>query len=154
MRNIVLIIFMLLSLSLFSQDKSKPNYGFEYPRGNKIIVYPDGAYVPNWWINKAVDSTGVWREGTTKFYIAVQRISSYQQEINILEDEYTAYKKSCSSSIDEANRKIFSTKQKNAELSDKISKLKPWATIGKISTITISAGIVVGAIIIVQNELK
>jgi hypothetical protein len=154
MKKLISIVFLLLSLPILGQNKTKPNYGFEYPGGNKVIVYPDGAYVPNWWIDKAVDSTGVWREGTSKFYIAIQRISSYQQEINILENKYIAYKRSCELSIDEANKRIFANKQKNAELSAEISRLKPWATIGKISTITISTGILIGAIVVIQNEMK
>jgi hypothetical protein len=154
MKKLMPILFLLLSLPMLGQNKAKPNYGFEYPGGNKIIIYPDGAYVPNEWINKAIDSTGVWREGTAKFHIAIRRISSYQKEINILEDKHVAYKKSCDLSISEANKKLFLLKQENAELSSKIYKLKPWATIGKISTITVSAGVLIGAIVIIQNEIK
>lgn len=122
--------------------------------GDKIIVYPEGAYVPNWWIDKAVDSTGVWREGTAKFYIALQRLSSQQKEINLLEEKYTKYKSACDKSIDEANNEITLAYQKNAELSNKISKLKPWATIGKVSTITVSIGVITTAIVIIRNELS
>jgi hypothetical protein len=150
MKKIITIIFYILSITSFSQSPTE----FKYPGGDTIIVYPDGAYVPNEWINKAVDSTGVWREGTAKFYIALQRISSQQKEINLLEEKYKIYKINCDRIIEEANNKILISQQKNTDLSSKISKLKPWATIGKISTITISAGIVVGAIIIVKSEIK
>jgi hypothetical protein len=150
MKKIITIIFYILSITSFSQPPTE----FKYPGGDTIIVYPDGAYVPNEWINKAVDSTGVWREGTAKFYIALQRISSQQKEINLLEEKYKIYKINCDRIIEEANNKILISQQKNTDLSSKISKLKPWATIGKISTITVSAGVLIGAIVIIQNEIK
>ncbi len=142
MKYILSILLFILSLTSYSQG------------GDKIIVYPEGAYVPNWWIDKAVDSTGVWREGTAKFYIALQRLSSQQKEINLLEEKYIKYKSACDKSIDEANNEITLAYQKNAELSNKISKLKPWATIGKISTITVSIGVITTAIVIIRNELS
>jgi hypothetical protein len=142
MKYILSILLFISSLTSYSQG------------GDKIIVYPEGAYVPNWWIDKAVDSTGVWREGTAKFYIALQRLSSQQKEINLLEEKYTKYKSACDKSIDEANNEITLAYQKNAELSNKISKLKPWATIGKVSTITVSIGVITTAIVIIRNELS
>ena len=142
MKYILSILLFILSLTSYSQG------------GDKIIVYPEGAYVPNWWIDKAVDSTGVWREGTTKFYIAIQRISSQQREISLLEEKYTKYRSACDKSIDDANNEIILAYQKNAELSNKVSKLKPWATIGKISTVTVSVGVITTAIVIIRNEFN
>jgi len=141
MKKFITIISLFISLLSYSQN------------GDKIIVYPDGAYVPNWWIDKAVDSTGVWREGTSKFYIAVQRLSSQQKEISLLEEKYNKYKTACDKSIDKANNEITIAYQKNAELSSRINKLKPWATIGKISTVTISIGVIATAVVILRNEL-
>lgn len=142
MRKLVTILLLFISLLSYSQS------------GDKVIIYPDGAYVPNWWIDKAVDSTGVWRDGTAKFYTTILRVASQRREISLLEDKYAKYKASCDKSIDEANNEITLSYQKNAELSSKINKLKPWATIGKISTITISVGIVATAVVILRNELN
>ena len=129
MKKLITILLLLISSLSYSQS------------GDTIIVYQDGAYVPNWWIDEAVDSTGVWREGTSKFYIAIQRLSSQQREINLLEEKYNKYKTACDKSID-------------AELSLEINKLKPWATVGKVSTITCSVGIITIATVVLLNGLK
>ena len=142
MKKLITILLLLISSLSYSQS------------GDTIIVYQDGAYVPNWWIDEAVDSTGVWREGTSKFYIAIQRLSSQQREINLLEEKYNKYKTACDKSIDEANNEITIAYQKNAELSSEINKLKPWATVGKVSTITCSVGVITIATVVLLNGLK
>lgn len=142
MKKFITIILLFISLLSYSQS------------GDKIIIYPDGAYVPNEWIDKAVDSTGIWRDGTSKFYIALQRISSQQKEISLLESKYINYKKACDKSIEDANDEITLAYQENAYLSSRINELKPWATIGKISTITISIGVITTAVVILKNQLN
>lgn len=49
-------------------------------QGSRIIIYPEGAYVPNAWINSAVDSVGAWRLGNGLRQNAVRKVASLVKE--------------------------------------------------------------------------
>lgn len=44
--------------------------------GDELRVFPDGAYVPNEWIDLATDSVADWREGSEKERNCVLRVVS------------------------------------------------------------------------------
>ena len=49
--------------------------------GDVLRVFPDGAYVPNAWIDQATDSVGGWRAGSERERNCVLRVSSLNVEL-------------------------------------------------------------------------
>lgn len=68
------LLALLLPLSLSAQSL------VDIGNGDKVLVFPQGAYVPNAWIQAASDSVDTWRYNADGYKQAVVVIASYARE--------------------------------------------------------------------------
>ena len=50
-------------------------------------MFPDGAYVPNAWIDIATDSTAMWRKGSEENRVRINTVVSLSHEKRALEEQ-------------------------------------------------------------------
>lgn len=104
--------------------------------GKHIVVTKQGAYVPNDWIDTAVDSAQVWRKSDAHFKIALLRVSSLAREAaatGAQRDSLAAklgrtqfLADTCQSQLEEVDLHLQDCTEENA-------RMKPWATFGKVT---------------------
>lgn len=145
MRWACYIVWILWTLSVQSQSLT----GELLPPGggDKIVVFPDGAYVPNAWIDTATDSTAVWQKGNAQKVSAVLRVSSMARENIALQQQRDSLGVANSRNtllVDSCDARYKVVDLRLGELEDENSKMIVWARVGKWTV-----GVVVTAVVII-----
>ena len=148
--RIVTLLFLLATVSSTAQTLLPYNCKQCIGDGSQVVIFPTGAYVPDAWIDQAVDSTGVRNEGRSKHNAAVGVIATQARVIHTLDQLNDSLR-----SIQQRERVSFDLgqaelRQQLANRDRKIGKLKGWAGIGKF---TVGVGIL-GAVVWGVNEIR
>ena len=101
--------------------------------GSRIVEFPTGAYVPDAWIDMAVDSVGEWRYNADRHAIARRIIVDQNKReamlMSLIDSTDAAHEREV-----KAYELSLGLAQRDAQFyEDKVGRLKPWATIGKVS---------------------